>query len=152
MFLVSSCSCLCPIHWSHLLCAKWWCSWSSGDRRCSNHIWVIMNVIAYCVATYIIGLTIHIFFIFLSTDSAQNKMKKHNGYYILCNIKGVSAMFLTLHTNLYNSNDYKAKFNGITKFTICMLSLQNTIVCIGSEKTEYKNLEWLCKALQHIQS
>ena len=47
MFLVSSCSCLCPIHWSQVLSQEWKCSWSSADRRCSNYIWVINKFIAY---------------------------------------------------------------------------------------------------------
>ena len=38
---------------------EWRCSWSSGDRRCSNYIWVI-NFIAYKGVTYIRGLTVHI--------------------------------------------------------------------------------------------
>ena len=33
MFLVSSCSGLCPIHWSQVLSWEWRCSWSSADRR-----------------------------------------------------------------------------------------------------------------------
>ena len=40
MFVVSSCSCLCPIHWGQGLSRKWRCSWSA-DRRCTNNIWVI---------------------------------------------------------------------------------------------------------------
>ena len=47
MFLVSSCSCLCPIYWSQVLSWEWRCSWSSADRRCSYYIWVINNFIAY---------------------------------------------------------------------------------------------------------
>ena len=43
MFLVSSCSCLCPIHWSQVLSREWRCSWSSADRRCSNYIWMIIQ-------------------------------------------------------------------------------------------------------------
>ena len=31
MLLVSSCSCLCPIHWSQVLSREWRCSWSSAD-------------------------------------------------------------------------------------------------------------------------
>ena len=46
MFLVSSCSCLCPIQWGQVLSREWRCSWSSADRRCSNYIWVIDNFIA----------------------------------------------------------------------------------------------------------
>ena len=40
MFIVSSCMCLCPIHWSHVLIREWRCSRSSADRWCSNYIWV----------------------------------------------------------------------------------------------------------------
>ena len=35
------------IHWSQVLSGEWRCSWSSADRRCSNYIWVINNLIAY---------------------------------------------------------------------------------------------------------
>ena len=58
MILVSSCSCLCPIHWNQVLNREWRCSWSSADRRCSNYIWVISNLIAYKGATYIRDLTV----------------------------------------------------------------------------------------------
>ena len=59
MFLVSSCSCLCTIQWSRVLSREWRCSWSSADRRCSNYIWVIDNVIAYKGASYIRDLTLN---------------------------------------------------------------------------------------------
>ena len=58
LFLISSCSCLCPIHWSQMLSWEWRCSWSSADRRCFNYIWVINNCIAYQGATYIRGFTV----------------------------------------------------------------------------------------------
>ena len=58
MFLISSCSCLCPIHWSQVLSILWRCSWSSADRRCSNYIWIINNYIAYNGASYIRCLTV----------------------------------------------------------------------------------------------
>ena len=45
--LVSSWSSLYPIRWSQVLSWEWRCSWSSADRRCSNYIWVINNLIAY---------------------------------------------------------------------------------------------------------
>ena len=61
MILVSSCSCLCPIHWSQVLSREWRCSWGSADRRCSNYIWVINNFIAFSGATYIRGLTVLLF-------------------------------------------------------------------------------------------
>ena len=37
MFLISSCICLCAIHWCQVLSWEWRYSWSSADRRCSNH-------------------------------------------------------------------------------------------------------------------
>ena len=52
MSLFSSYSSLCPSHWSQVLSREWRC-WSSSDRRCSNHIWVINNLIAYRGAPYI---------------------------------------------------------------------------------------------------
>ena len=58
MFLVSSCSCPCPIHWSQVSSREWICSWSSADRRCSNYIWMINNFIDYQGASYIRGLTV----------------------------------------------------------------------------------------------
>ena len=44
-FHMSSCSGLCPVHWSQVLSREWRCSWSSADRWCSNYIWVINNFI-----------------------------------------------------------------------------------------------------------
>ena len=61
MFLVSSCSCFCPIQWSQVLSREWRCSWSSADRRCSNYIWVIDNYIAYWGASYIRDLTVGLY-------------------------------------------------------------------------------------------
>ena len=45
MFHVLPWSCLCPIRWSRVLSREWRCSWSSADRRCSNYIWVIDNLL-----------------------------------------------------------------------------------------------------------
>ena len=61
MFIVSSCSCLCPIHWSQVLSWELRCSWSSADSRCSNYIWVINNFIAYKGAPYIRDFTVYVF-------------------------------------------------------------------------------------------
>ena len=58
MILVSSCRCVCPIHWSQVLIRDWRCSWSSANRRCSKYIWVIANFISYWGASYIRGLTV----------------------------------------------------------------------------------------------
>ena len=46
------------LYWSHVLSWEWRCSWSSADRRCSNYIWVINNLIAHQGATYIRDLTV----------------------------------------------------------------------------------------------
>ena len=59
MFLISSCSCLCPVQWSQVLSREWRCSWSSADRRCSNYIWLIDNFITYSGATYIRDLVVN---------------------------------------------------------------------------------------------
>ena len=65
MFLILSCSCLCPIHWSQVLSRERKYSWSSDDRRCSNYIWMINNFITQG-AHYIRDLTICLFlFLFL---------------------------------------------------------------------------------------
>ena len=58
MFLISSCTCLCPIHWSQVLSWEWRWSWSSTNRWCSNYIWVINNFIASVGATYIRGIIV----------------------------------------------------------------------------------------------
>ena len=60
MFLVSSCICVCTIHWSQVLNLEWKCTWSSSCRRYFNYIWVI-NFIVYWGATYIIVLIVGIF-------------------------------------------------------------------------------------------
>ena len=61
MILVSSCSCLCPIHWSQVWSREWRCSWSSADRRCSNYIWVKSTILLPTKsASYIRGLTVRL--------------------------------------------------------------------------------------------
>ena len=60
MILVSSCSCLWPIHWIKVLSRGWRCNWSGAHRRCSNYIWVINNFIACGGVAYIRSLTVMI--------------------------------------------------------------------------------------------
>ena len=60
MYLVSSYSWLCPIHWSKALSREWRCIWSIANRRCSNYIWVINNIIAYQSVAYIRGLMVFV--------------------------------------------------------------------------------------------
>ena len=45
IFLVLSCNCLIPIHWSQVLSREWGCSWSIADRWWSNYIWVVSKFI-----------------------------------------------------------------------------------------------------------
>ena len=62
MFLISSWSCLCSIHWSQVLSQESRCSWSSTDRRCSNYIWMINNFIATMVQLILEVWGIHFIF------------------------------------------------------------------------------------------
>ena len=71
MFLVLACSCLCSIYWRQVLSGEWRCSWSSADRRCSNYIWVINNLIAYNSASYIRDLTVLLMHGLISLWSVQ---------------------------------------------------------------------------------
>ena len=57
MILISSWNRLCPTLWSQVLSREWRYSWGSADRRCSNYIWVIDNLIAHKGAPYIKDLT-----------------------------------------------------------------------------------------------
>ena len=50
MFLISSCSCHCPIHWSQVLGREWRCTWYSPNRRCSNHL---SDQQMYCLLTVV---------------------------------------------------------------------------------------------------
>ena len=58
MFHLSTCSCLYGMCLSQVLSREWRCSWSSADRRCSNYIWGINNLIAYESASSIRDLTV----------------------------------------------------------------------------------------------
>ena len=58
MFLVLSCSCPCPNHWSQVFSPEWKCKSSSADRRSPNHIWMINNIIANEGTSYIRGLMV----------------------------------------------------------------------------------------------
>ena len=80
MFLVSSCSCLCPIHWSQMSSWEWRCRWSSADRRCSNYIWAINNFIAYQGGSYIRDFTVR-FPVFTSLSS-DLYMAYYNKFYL----------------------------------------------------------------------
>ena len=79
MILVSSCSCLCPTHWSQVSSREWRCSWSSADRRCSNYIWVINNSIAYEGAPYIRDLTVSQYMIVPVPQQTANRVHSSSG-------------------------------------------------------------------------
>ena len=72
MLLVSFCSCLYPIRWSEVLGWEWRCSWSSADRRCSNYIWVINNLIAYQSVSSIRNLTVRLWCPFVLPGSQNH--------------------------------------------------------------------------------
>ena len=84
MFLISSCSCLCPIHWSQLLIPEWRCSWSSSDRQCSNYIWVINNFIAHYGVTYI------------SYSPETLNLGQNQRFFVLCDLE---ILWMTLKKN-----------------------------------------------------
>ena len=93
MFLILSCSCLCPNHWSQVFSRGWRCSWSnnswsSANRRCSNYIWVINNFIAYQGAPYIRGLMVHTMWLIstLQASFCQCTQPNERWRYIVSNI------------------------------------------------------------------
>ena len=94
MFLVSSCSCLCPIHWSQMSSWEWRCSWSSADMRCSSYIWAINNFIAYQGATYIGDFTV-----FAITDATILQPRPVSG--VIINNTNSEFESLTLWNNSF---------------------------------------------------
>ena len=88
--LVSSCSCLCPIHWNQMLSRKWRCSWSSTNKRCSSYSWVINKSIAYQAASYVRDSAV----IQCATANVSYKTKIYMGalYGVIC-MSSVIAKF-----------------------------------------------------------
>ena len=84
MILVSSCHCLCSIHWNQVLSREWRCSWSSADRRCSNYIWMIYGFIAYWTAAYIRGFTQCISVLFSSNPCLNSRSVKLHTFLFTC--------------------------------------------------------------------
>ena len=84
MFLVSSCSCLRPVHWSHVLSQEWRCIWSSAYMGCTNYIWVINKAIACKGVSYIRGFRVHRFCygpVLLITPPTEWKMAQYHQNY-----------------------------------------------------------------------
>ena len=70
MFLVSSCSYLCPIHWSHALSHEWRCRW--------NYNWVISKFMANWGASYIKGLTYSIRWLMIGQWHSRDQVIVHS--------------------------------------------------------------------------
>ena len=77
-----------------MISPEWRCSWSSADRRCSNYIWVIDNVIAYKGASCIRGFTVFLSFRIEEYGRNQQGCVIWELYQSLCNLTGPSAAAL----------------------------------------------------------
>ena len=77
MFLVRSCSCLCPIHLSQMLRQEWRCSWSNAKRRCSNNMWVIWSAILLPIQVCIILEVWQYLTVFKSLSNVIYKIGSH---------------------------------------------------------------------------
>ena len=101
MILVSSCNCLCPIHWNQGSNQEWRCSWSSADRRCSNYIWVINKFTAYKGVSYIRGLTVTYEQSISNTLSEFSRLQlieaSTNGCYIVNTIVTSKILYLSIY-------------------------------------------------------
>ena len=119
MFLVSSCSCLCPIKHSQVSSREWRCSWSSADKRCSNYIWVIDNFIAYWGTTYIRELTVKLTFEMLTVHGQQHSFLTYERVFLwkcqsfwdrkFLDLRGTRTSNLRIHAECSNLLRYQAK-------------------------------------------
>ena len=123
MFLVSSCSCLCPFHWSQVLTREWRCSRSSADRRSSNYIWEIINFIAYEGATYIRYLMAYD--VFSGFPHCTRSARTHS---MICFDDYEDKWTRRKHSNWYKSGD------------VGQICLQTTVIAIVFKK--YLSWEW----------
>ena len=114
MFLISSCSCPCPIHWSQVFSREWICSWSSADRRCSNYIWVINHLIVYKGVTYIRGLMVIFSRIFIMIWPITTR----TWCYIWLENNSLLSMELIYHENACSSTYLKVFISLLPKFCI----------------------------------
>ena len=122
MFLVSSCSCLCPIQWSQVLSREWRCSWSSTDRRCSNYIWVIDNFIACYGASYIRDLTVFPmlcleFCLVLHFANLHLPLKKYS-FFAKIDARSYSMSLLTFQPMTVNWYTVECHFDAVQFVTI----------------------------------
>ena len=98
---------------------EWRCSWSSADRRCSNYIWVINNIIAYKGAPYIRDLAVvlnkHTIVVTYQWNEIVGKIKKNKifwGKIIVTsesNNKKYSRIIVPMHkkSERFDENKYR---------------------------------------------
>ena len=138
-----SCSCLCPIHWSHVLSWEWRCGWSSADRRCCNYIWVISNLIAYKGASYIRG-----FMVALLHEHGWSDLYKRTCYVVFQNnsVIHISAplYYLIHHSIKLNSTQLQPNItslvlfpNGVFPAHWTVLNIQRCCCWFGAPRYEH---------------
>ena len=145
MFVVSSCSCLCPIHWNQVLSWEWRCSWSSTGRRCSIYPeW--STFFAYKDATYIRSLmVVSVFMSLVSVPVCLPTCLAVSIHrYIICLCFSGAQKYVETKTGklwTFPQNDKSAMFikGTITRHygvqlcihsTLCMMNIQHEWNCI----------------------
>ena len=136
MIFVSAWSCFCPIHCNWLSRWEWRCRCSNADMRCSNYMWVIMNLIASYGAAYITDLMVVSYLIYV-------------GYTILCAIHGL--IFLTSSRNIWTHlfvNTYIFVSLGILYYFVNCITIFGrnhlyTYVCKHTISLKTSTLWWI---------
>ena len=105
MFPVWACSCLCAVYWSQVLSREWRCSWSSADRRCSNYIWVINNLIAYYSGSYIRDLMVYIY-IYICIYIYTYTYRDVSGNTWMCMLCSPDIAYIHICCEAYGTNFY----------------------------------------------
>ena len=113
MFLILSCSCLCPIHWSQVLSWEWRCSCSSTIRRCSYYIWVINNFI-----TYYVRLILEVWGICFSIILIHPYRHRYWIYTYIYNVASVNSMAVGMRSWHYNDVIMSVMVSQITSLMI----------------------------------
>ena len=132
MFLVSSCSCLYPIHWSPVSSREWRCSWRSADRRCSNYNWVINTFIASKgrlileIWRYVGNVGHHWFRQWLVTCSAPSHDLNHGWLIINWSLGNIRHGNLNQNTTVFIQNNWLA--NAVCEKVVICLGLNELIL------------------------
>ena len=111
MFLVSSCSCLCLIHWSQVLSWEWRYSWSSADRRCSNYIWMINNFLPTKVRLILETLR----YVSVANLSAANLVPNYSN--VIMSVMSSEITSLTIVCSTVNSGADQRKHKSSGEFS-----------------------------------